>query len=75
MVGIVPNKTISTSTKKAKRHSPKKHRLPAAHVPGLVEDGGVKQVLFGLMRRFIAISYVVMLNCMLMTLPLRDNNQ
>jgi hypothetical protein len=36
-----------------------------------VKGGGVKQVLFGLMCRFIAISDVILLNCMLMTVTQR----
>jgi hypothetical protein len=36
-----------------------------------VKGDGVKQVLFGLMWRFIAISYVIMLNCMLMAVTQR----
>jgi hypothetical protein len=40
-----------------------------------IKDDGVKQIVFVPMRRIIAIAYVVMLNCMVMALSLRDDNQ
>jgi hypothetical protein len=77
--GIIFNKTISNNTKKEIIYTPNTpiadHACSWLDTRTSVKSGGVKQVLCGLMCRFIAISYVIILNCMLMALPLRDDNQ
>ena len=75
IIGIILNKTISNSTKKDIIYTPNTpiadHKYSWLGTSTSVKGGGIKQVLFGLMCRFIAISDVIMLNCMLMAVTQR----